>query len=589
MKPPYNFWNWATEITNKNRLLTANKRFADENLIDILESRLPLDIENRLRISRRSGLEISKTSTLSWMNDIKDIVNVYQNDIKRAREVADEAASRSTKRSRPFVSTSTNTATGTSATTARRTDRVPPLTASERALLAENEGCYKCRRFFVKHQSSSCPNGYPVAKDYHTLTSDMVVRARKVHVEPSTAAARAGSSAKVAAIISAPPSPEGNTVAAVINGNDSDIVNWATSSEDDEDAYVSDYRASHLHLKCLVHGSSHRTIVVNTFLDNGAYIVLIHPNLVRQLKLKIRKLPKPETFGAALHSSHSQKTCATEFVYLRISTMNGTWTSKKVIALISPSLHMPVLLGLPFLAKNKLVIDHDRRTCFVRGTNIDLLSSDTVPLQSNKLSIEKVNTATTQHLINTVIAKLELDDRLQKLEANLRIEFKHIFEPIPHADNLPTDVVARIKLKDPSKTITTRSYASPKKYKEAWAILIQRHLDAGRIRPSSSPFASPAFLTPKTDPTVLPRWVNDYRQLNANTVIDSHPLPRVDDILADCAKGKIWGVIDMTDSFFQTRLHPDDMPLTAITTPLGLYEWTVMPMGARNSPSVQQR
>jgi hypothetical protein len=32
----------------------------------------------------------------------------------------------------------------------------------------------------------------------------------------------------------------------------------------------------------------------------------------------------------------------------------------------------------------------------------------------------------------------------------------------------------------------------------------------------------------QSDPTVLPRWVNDYRELNANTVLDSHPLPRVE-------------------------------------------------------------
>jgi hypothetical protein len=88
---------------------------------------------------------------------------------------------------------------------------------------------------------------------------------------------------------------------------------------------------------------------------------------------------------------------------------------------------------------------------------------------------------------------------------------------------------------------------------------------------------------------VLPRWVNDYRALNTNTVTDSHPLPRVDDILADCAKGKIWSKMDMTNSFFQTRVHPDDIHLTAVTTPLGLYEWLVMPMGLRNSPAIHQR
>ena len=79
---------------------------------------------------------------------------------------------------------------------------------------------------------------------------------------------------------------------------------------------------------------------------------------------------------------------------------------------------------------------------------------------------------------------------------------------------------------------------------------------------------SGAFIIPKADPTVLPRWVNDFRQLNANTVTDSFPIPRVDDILVDCAKGKIWATLDMTNSFFQTRMHPDDVHLTAVNTDL---------------------
>ena len=40
-------------------------------------------------------------------------------------------------------------------------------------------------------------------------------------------------------------------------------------------------------------------------------------------------------------------------------------------------------------------------------------------------------------------------------------------------------------------------------------------------------------------------WVNDYRQLNANTVVDSHPLPHIDDILNDCAKGSFFSTINM--------------------------------------------
>jgi hypothetical protein len=80
-----------------------------------------------------------------------------------------------------------------------------------------------------------------------------------------------------------------------------------------------------------------------------------------------------------------------------------------------------------------------------------------------------------------------------------------------------------------------------------------------------------------------------YQQSNDNTVPDNFPLPRVDDILADCGKGKIWATIDMTDSFFQTRMHEADIHKTAITTPFGSYEWCVMPMGFRNSPAIHQR
>jgi len=143
-------------------------------------------------------------------------------------------------------------------------------------------------------------------------------------------------------------------------------------------------------------------------------------------------------------------------------------------------------------------------------------------------------------------------ENLKQLGVELIDEFKDVFSPIPHIDELPTDVYCRIKLKDAYQTVKTRSYSTPRKYRGAWATLIQQHLDAGRIRPSNSAHASPAFIVPKSDSTVLPRWVNNYRALNSNTVLDSHPLPRVDDILANCAKGQIWSKIDMTNSFFQT-------------------------------------
>jgi hypothetical protein len=197
------------------------------------------------------------------------------------------------------------------------------------------------------------------------------------------------------------------------------------------------------------------------------------------------------------------------------------------------------------------------------------------------------------HIIAVIRERVEVlaaQQRLKDLGTEIVKEFSDIFQPIvPPVHKLPDDVLCHITLKDASKLITTRTYSTPRKYRDGWATLIQQHLDNGRIRPSASQHASPAFIIPKRDSNVLPWWVNDFRALNANTVIDSYPLPRVDDMLADCGRGKVWSILDMTNSFFQTRMHPDDVHLTAVTTPFGLYEWLVMPMGLRNTPTIHQR
>ena len=284
---------------------------------------------------------------------------------------------------------------------------------------------------------------------------------------------------------------------------------------------------------------------------------------------------------------------------------------------------MPIILGLPWLERNHIVTDHAARTCIDKINCYDLLNPPCISpppppkprmkeqlkrtkadkklvlaelmmvchdrLKDKKLQPEKVKDFNVASAIRDRIDVLVSQEKMASREATLKAEYKDIFEPIPHANELPRDVVAEIQIKNAEKTIKSRSYPSPRKYKEAWQILIQQHLDAGRIRPSSSPCASPAFIVLKANPNVLPCWVNNYQQLNENTITDSHPLPRIDDILNDCAKGKIWGTIDMTNSFFQTRMHPDHVHLTAVNKPLGLYEWLVMPMGLKNAPTIHQR
>jgi len=121
---------------------------------------------------------------------------------------------------------------------------------------------------------------------------------------------------------------------------------------------------------------------------------------------------------------------------------------------------------------------------------------------------------------------------------------------------LPDNIFHQFRLKDPEKVIKCHSYVCPKKYKDAWKQLLDQHLVAGRIWESLSEYCSPSFLIPKADPTVLLRWVNDYRALNENTVPNHYPLPCIEMILSDCAKGSIWAKINMANSFFSNASAP---------------------------------
>jgi hypothetical protein len=294
-----------------------------------------------------------------------------------------------------------------------------------------------------------------------------------------------------------------------------------------------------------------------------------------------------------------------------------------VRAIVAPKLAYPVLLGGPFLESNKIVINHELGRVTAKDEQYQLLPAVPLPLavpqeepvavrepeeemkevlgeleertKGRRLLADKQSTTGTghKHFARTLKNRLEILavwDDLARYEREVREEFADRFPAdIPHVTRLPDDVYHRFRLKDPEKVIKCRSYACPKKYKDAWRQLLDQHLAAGRIRESSSEFCSPSFLIPKADPTVLPRWVNDYRALNDNTIPDHYPLPRIESILSDCAKGSIWAKIDMTNSFFQTRVHPDDVKFTAVMMPFGLYEWVVMPMGCKNAPATHQR
>ena len=90
------------------------------------------------------------------------------------------------------------------------------------------------------------------------------------------------------------------------------------------------------------------------------------------------------------------------------------------------------------------------------------------------------------NVVGTICGHIEIlanKEKLAQLEIKLKSNFREVFEAIPHVSELPTNVLASIHLKNAEQMIKLHSYPSPRKYKEAWGILIQQHLDAGQIQP----------------------------------------------------------------------------------------------------------
>lgn len=592
------FSEWAVEVQNLNALLRGTDSHLTElNIRYHLEAHMQPDLRKEYRAEKVSAI----TELRPW------IERIHLLDEKRLCHIANQKeavasefrAERSRAGGDKKLTSSSRYNAKSGQSTAGKTGafvRVPPLTEEERALLRENDGCFKCREPFAKHTTATCNNGFPDGATYKTITASSIAakKAKKT----------------------------GNTVAAIEVANTVAVVmpSAALGNGTDSEECVAPLTTPLLLWDCFIDGpASDSSTRVSALIDDGSAAVLIDEEFALKLGLHRRKLPSPIPFNVALSGDSKDPFLLSEYVKLACTSLDSCFTSRSVRAVVAPKLCTPLLLGGPFLHHNKIVIDHDLRTCIAKDVGYDLLNPDAslptkscVPSPPKMAELRHQVVRELKHIlpeyktmvddscepvkgidviaaVRQRIEALASDEQLRKRDATIKDEFVDRFPAdIPHNDSLPSDVLFRIKLKDANKVIQQRGYDCPRKYRDAWKILLEQHVSAGRLRPSDSAHSSPAFIIPKADPTALPRWVNDFRQLNMNTVPDNHPLPRIDEILRDCAKGKVFGKIDMTNSFFQTKVHPDDMHLLAVHTPWGLYEWTVMPMGVRNAPAAHQ-
>jgi hypothetical protein len=155
-------------------------------------------------------------------------------------------------------------------------------------------------------------------------------------------------------------------------------------------------------------------------------------------------------------------------------------------------------------------------------------------------------------------------------------------------DDLPgmppdRDVEFVIELQPGTAPISKRPYLMPPKELAKLKNQLQELLDKGYIHPSSSPWGSPALFVKKKDGSL--RMCVDYRSLNAVTIKNKYPLPRIDVLFDQLAGAKVFSKIDLRSGYHQIKIRASDVPKTAFSTRYDLYEFLVMSFGLTNAPA----
>ena len=163
----------------------------------------------------------------------------------------------------------------------------------------------------------------------------------------------------------------------------------------------------------------------------------------------------------------------------------------------------------------------------------------------------------------------------------------HEFQDVMNSASGRTTMVEHNVRPTDSKPIRLAPYRLPHAYRELVRKEIDEMLAAGIIEPSRSEWSAPIILVNKKDSTLC--MCVDYRRLNAASLSDAYPMPRIEDLIDGLGKAKFITTLDLSRGYWQVPMADGARHLTAFTTPFGLYQFRVMPFGLKGAPATFQR
>lgn len=192
---------------------------------------------------------------------------------------------------------------------------------------------------------------------------------------------------------------------------------------------------------------------------------------------------------------------------------------------------------------------------------------------------------------------------LDKLKKNCPLQYQNSLIKLcsEYTDTfaLSTDKVScnnfykqKLRLKDPTP-VYIKNYRVPHAHKPEIESQIQKLIDDDIVEPSVSEYNSPILLVPKKS---LPgskekkwRLVIDYRQVNKRLMSDKYPLPRIDDILDQLGRAKLFSCLDLLSGFHQIELEKSSRDITSFSSSQGSFRFKRLPFGLKIAPNSFQR
>jgi hypothetical protein len=141
-----------------------------------------------------------------------------------------------------------------------------------------------------------------------------------------------------------------------------------------------------------------------------------------------------------------------------------------------------------------------------------------------------------------------------------------------------------INLQPDFKPKQARAYRIPEILRPEVERQLEQLVKDGFLVPSKSPNSSPIVCILKPNKKEV-RIACDFRYVNRYTVNDAYPMPNVEEVINKVGHARYISIFDCKGAYWQVPVRESDRWLTAIVTPLGLFEWTRCPFGMKFSGS----